>query len=193
MLPDIFETARLRLRPFRLQDVDDVLVYATDPEWARYLPVPQPYTRADAEQFIAGQVLLDREVHPAWAIAHAGGVIGGINLRFHFDHHVGEMGYSIARSYWGQGLATEAARAIMEAAFATYAPLNRIRAMADARNIASLRVMEKLGMVREGVLRQNRLVRGEFIDEVWCGVLRTEWEARMPVKRIGREHASEHL
>ena len=66
----------------------------------------------------------------------------------------------------------------MAAAFAAYASLNRLRAMADARNLGSLRVMEKLGMVREGVLRQNRLVRGEFIDEVWCGVLRTEWEAQ---------------
>ena len=91
-------------------------------------------------------------------------------------------------------MATEAARAVMEAVFTAYTSLNRLRAMADARNIASLRVMEKLGMVREGVLRQNRLVRGEFIDEVWCGVLRTEWEARMmPVQRIGREHVSEHL
>ena len=176
MLPDIIETARLQLRPFRMRDVDDVLVYAADPEWARYQPVPQPYTQADAETFIAGQVLLDREVHPAWAIVHAGAVIGGINLRFHFDHRVGEMGYSIARSYWGRGLATEAARAVVAAAFAVYASLHRIRAMADARNIGSLRVMEKLGMVREGVLRQNRLMRGELIDEVWCGVLRPEWE-----------------
>lgn len=88
------------------------------------------------------------------------------------------MGYSIARSYWGRGLATEAARAVMEAAFAAYASLHRIRAMAKARNISSLRVMEKLGMIREGVLRQNRLVRGECIDEVWCGVLRPEWEAQ---------------
>src|SRR5262245_26501915 len=178
MLPDILETVRLRLRPFRLRDVDDVLVYATDPEWARYLPVPQPYTQADAEQFIASQVLLDREVHPTWAITHAGAVIGGINLRLHFDHYVGEMGYSIARSSWGQGLATEVARAVMAAAFVAYPSLHRIRAMADARNIGSLRVMEKLGMVREGVLRQNRPVRGEFIDEVWCGILRTEWEAQ---------------
>jgi RimJ/RimL family protein N-acetyltransferase len=139
--------------------------------------VPQPYTPADAEKFIAGQVLLDREVHPAWAIEHARAVIGGINLRFHFDHHVGEMGYSIARSYWRRGLATEAARAVMEAAFTAYASLNRLRAMADARNLGSLRVMEKLGMVREGILRQNRRVRGEYIDEVWCGVLRPEWEA----------------
>jgi ribosomal-protein-alanine N-acetyltransferase len=177
MLPDIIDTARLRLRPFRLRDVDDVLVYAADPEWARYLPVPQQYTPADAEKFIAGQVLRDREVHPAWAVEHAGAVIGGINLRFPVDHYVAEMGYGIARNYWGRGLATEAARAVMAAAFAAYPSLHRIRAMVDARNLGSLRVMEKLGMVREGVLRQNRLVRGEFIDEVWCGTLRTEWEA----------------
>jgi len=178
MLPDVLNTEHLRLRPFRLQDVDDVLAYATDPAWARYLPVPQPYTRVDAETFLAGQLLRDRAVHPAWAVVHAGAVIGGINIRFDFAHRVGELGYSLARTYWGRGLATEAARAAMDAAFAAYADLNRMRAMADARNVASLRVMEKLGMVREGVLRQNRLVRGEFINEAWCGVVRTEWEAR---------------
>lgn len=182
MLPDMIETPRLCLRPFRLRDVDDVLAYATDPEWARFLSVPQPYTRTDAEKFIASQVLLDREVDPAWAIEHAGAVIGGIGLRLHRDHHVGEMGYSLARSHWRRGLATEAARAVMDTAFATDATLNRIRAMADARNSASLRVMEKLGMVREGVLRQNRLARGGFIDEVWCGVLRAEWEAQRQVR-----------
>jgi RimJ/RimL family protein N-acetyltransferase len=177
MWPNIIETARLRLRPFRLRDVDEVLGYATDPEWARYLPVPQPYTPVEAEKFIAAQVLRDRAVHPAWAIEHARAVMGGMNLRFHFDHHVGEMGYSIARSDWGRGLATAAARAVMAAAFTAYASLTRIRAMADARNLGSLRVMEKLGMVREGGLRQNRLVRGEYIDAVWCGVLRPDWDA----------------
>lgn len=184
MLPDIIETVRLQLRPHCLADVQDVFAYAKDPEWGRYLPVPQPYTQADAEKFIASQVLLDREVHPAWAITHAGVAIGGINLRFHHDYHIGEMGYSIARSYWGQGLTTEAARAVMETAFATHACLNRIRAMADARNIGSLRVMEKLGMFREGLLRQNRVSRGELVDEVWCGVLRTEWEALWPQRSI---------
>ena len=83
-------------------------------------------------------------------------MIGGINIRFDVANRVGELGYSIARPYWGRGLATEAARAAMDAAFSAYADLNRMRAMADARNVPSLRVMEKLGMVREGVLRQNR-------------------------------------
>jgi ribosomal-protein-alanine N-acetyltransferase len=178
MLPSIIETARLRLRPFGLQDVAAVLSYATDPEWARYLPVPQPYTKENAEQFIAGQVLLDRERHRAWAIEHAGAVKGGINIRFDFDNRVGEMGYSMARSHWGQGLTTEAAQAVLDAAFVAYVDLKRIRAMADARNTGSLRVMEKIGMIREGTLRQNRVVRGESIDEVWCGILRSEWEVR---------------
>ena len=182
MLSDIIETKQLRLRPFRLHDVTSVLGYASDPEWARYLPVPQPYTTADAERFIAGQLLLDRERHPTWAIEHNEIVIGGINIRFDFDNRVGELGYSIARSYWGRGLTTEAAQAVMDAAFVAYANLNRIRAMADARNIGSLRVMEKIGMIREGILRQNRMVRGECIDEVWCGVLRTEWDALRNVR-----------
>lgn len=82
MLPTIIETARLRLRPFSLQDVEAVLSYAADPEWARYLPVPQPYTKENAEQFIAGQILLDPERHLSWAIEHAGAVRGGINIQY---------------------------------------------------------------------------------------------------------------
>jgi ribosomal-protein-alanine N-acetyltransferase len=176
IMPDLIVTSRLRLRPHGWRDVDDVFAFASDSEWAHYLPVPQPYTKTDAEKFIARQLLLNREVNPSWAIEHAETVIGGINIRFDFDKRLGEIGYSIARKYWGKGLTTEAARAVMAAAFSTYADLNRIQARADARNTGSLRVMEKLGMTREGVLRQIRFVHGEFFDEVWCGILRSEWE-----------------
>jgi ribosomal-protein-alanine N-acetyltransferase len=178
MLPENIDTERLTLRPYTLRDVDAVLAMASDSEWARYLPVPQPYTMVDAEQFIAQQLLLDRATHQAWAIEQNDDLIGGINIRFDFDNHVGELGYSLARPRWGQGLMTEAAGAVITAAFLAYRKLNRIRAMADARNAGSLRVMAKLGLVQEGVLRQNRFVRGEFIDEVWCGLLRSEWEVQ---------------
>jgi RimJ/RimL family protein N-acetyltransferase len=127
---------------------------------------------------VASQVLLDRERHPTWAIEYAGVARGGINIRFDFANQVGEMGYSLARSYWGQGLTTEAAQAVLDAAFVANSDLRRVRAMADARNSGSLRVMEKIGMIRAGTLRQNRITRGESIDEVWCGILRSEWEAR---------------
>ena len=178
MLPEIIKTERLTLRPYRLQDVDDVFSYASDPQWARFLPVPQPYKKKDAEKFIAGQILLDQETHQCWAIEQDDAVVGGINIRFDFEHQVGELGYSVAQTHWGKGLAAEAARAVIDAAFSKYPNLNRVRAMADSRNVGSLRVMEKLGMVREGVLRQNRITRGEFIDEVWCGILRSEWETQ---------------
>jgi RimJ/RimL family protein N-acetyltransferase len=91
-LPDVITTTRLVLRPWRFEDVDDVLAYATDEEWARYLPVPQPYDRADAVEFLARQIILDHSIHPTCAIVHGEEVIGGINIRFDLTHRLGEMG-----------------------------------------------------------------------------------------------------
>jgi RimJ/RimL family protein N-acetyltransferase len=177
MLPEIIETKRLRLRPHAFHDVDDVLAFAADPEWSRYLPVPHPYTRSNAEQFIASQLLLDKEKHQAWAIELNGTVIGGINISFKFEHRLGELGYSIARLHWGVGFATEAVRVVIDASFSTHPDLNRIQAYADARNTASMRVMEKLGMTYEGTARQGQWEKDEFVDMAWCAVLRAEWEA----------------
>lgn len=150
--------------------------YADDKEWSRYLPVPHPYLDADARKFIAAQVLQNQQDHPSWAIEHGGRVLGGINLRLMENFQIGEIGYSIARAFWGRGLTTEAAGAVVRAAFDACPQLVRVRAMADARNVASTRVLEKIGMKREGVLRSNRFVRGERVDEVWFGVLRAERE-----------------
>jgi ribosomal-protein-alanine N-acetyltransferase len=177
MLPKVIETERLRLRPITLEDVEDVLAFATNPEWARYLPVPQPYSRKDAEEFVARQILTDREQNPSWVLVFNGVAIGGINLRLDSDNNACEVGYSVAREHWGKGLATEAARAVIDAAFQSLSDLNKVRAMADLRNVASQRVMEKIGMTREGILRQNRCFRGEYVDEVWYGLLRSEWES----------------
>lgn len=177
-LPETIETERLRLRPFELSDVDDVLVYAQDPEWSRYLrALPRPYLRKDAEQFVAKQFLLDRVTKPAWAVVREGAVIGGINLRLTFESRSAELGYSIAREHWNNGFCTEAARAVIHAAFSTHEDLIRVYARADDANAASQRVMEKVGMTREGVLRLSRIERGEAFDEAWFSVLRTEWEA----------------
>jgi len=178
-LPAVIETERLQLRPWGLGDVEDVLSYANDREWSQYLHViPFPYERPHAEQFIARQILLDPVTHPSWAVTLEGSAIGGVNVRFTFEHAVAEIGYSIARRHWSKGFCTEAAGAVRDAAFSVHEELNRVRAFADARNVASQRVMEKLGMTREGVLRQNRVERGEVMDEAWYGILRPEWGAR---------------
>ncbi|MDX1649072.1 MAG: GNAT family N-acetyltransferase [Myxococcota bacterium] len=175
-LPATIRTRRLRLRPWSREDADDVLVYAADETWSRFLPVPRPYTEADARRFVDRQMALDPRRHPCWAIEHGSRAVGGVDLRLLEEGRIGEMGYALARPLWGRGLATEAARAVVGAAFEALPDLVRVRANADARNAASLRVLEKLGMRREGVLRANRFVRGEPVDEVWLGVLRDEWE-----------------
>lgn len=184
MLPEVIETDRLRLRPYSLDDVEDVLSYASDPEWARYLgPVPQPYTRADAEEYLAGRLPQDRTKRASWAIESAGSAVGGVDIGFDIRNRVGTIGYSIARRLWRQGLVTEAAGAVIDASFTACPDLNRIQATTDERNVGSLRIMEKLGMVREGFLRQHQYVRGEFRNTVWCGLLRCEWETRKNRKR----------
>lgn len=176
--PESLSTKRLLLRPYRSHDVGHILAYATDESWSRFLPVPVPYTRNDAEQFVQSMMTLDPTVHRAWAIVRQETVVGGINVRFFENGIVGEMGWSLAPWFWGQGFATEAAQAVLDTVFTTHAALVRVRAMADVRNVASQRVMEKIGLRYEGTLRQNRLTRGEMIDEMWFGVLRGEWMAR---------------
>ena len=176
MLPETITTARLELRPLRFEDVDDALAYANDEEWSRHLlGVPYPYQRSDAIAFLARQALADRAVHPAWALVHDGRMIGGINIRFYHGHAVADMGWSVARRLWGRGLATEAARVVVDQAFGAISGLMRVGAVADSRNLASVRVMEKIGMRKEGMRRKCRLSRGELIDEVSYALLREEW------------------
>lgn len=176
MIPTLIDTDRLRLRPWENSDVDDILAYAQDEEWSRYLRLlPRPYTRRDAREFVARQGEFDRLTRPSWAIVLDGRVIGGVNLRLDLANRLGEIGYSVARSHWNHGYCTEAVRAVIAEAFASHPDLNRIRAFADVRNTASQRVMVKVGMQKEGMLRQNRIERGEPIDEAWFGILRSEW------------------
>lgn len=173
------KTDRLNLRPYQFSDLDDLLEFATDENWARFLPVPQPYTHENAEKFIASRILLNPEEHLSWAIEFNHKMIGGLNLRHFNEHHTAEIGYSLSPQFWGRGIMTEAAKCIIHQAFSHDEKLVRIKAMADERNSASTRVMEKLGMQKEGVLRANRIHRGQSINEVWYGILRSEWASGM--------------
>ena len=179
MLPEIIDGDTFRLRPFRATDVEAVFAYANDEEYLRYLPIALPYVRSSAEDFLTKQLLMDREIHATWAIEIDGACCGGVNIRFFEDHRVSEMGYAIARRLWGQGIVSTASRIVVAAAFETYPQLARVSARADARNRGSIRVMEKLGMKREGLLRSARISRGELLDEVIYGMLRSEWEGAL--------------
>ena len=169
------KTERLLIRPFSPGDVHDVFEYAQDPEWGRFLPLPQPYTNKDAEVFVAGQVAEVRADRVAFAIEFDGRVVGGINLTIDTAKGTAEMGYSIARDLWGQGLIPEAAREVVRWGFETR-NLEKISAFADSRNKQSFKVMEKIGMTREGLSTKQAFIRGEGIDNVFYGLLREDWE-----------------
>ena len=77
------------------------------------MPVPQPYTRADAEEFLARQLSQDSNQRVSWAIEYTGSAVGGINVGLDMENRVGTIGYSIARRLWGRGLTTEAAGAVI--------------------------------------------------------------------------------
>ena len=172
-------TPRLVLRPFGPGDVDDVFEYAKDPEWAEYLPeVPQPYSRRDAEEFIADRMVASPDKQVSWAIVLDGTGIGGIILAVDAQHETGEIDYALAKTHWGRGFAPEAAGAVLCWGFQKRR-LSRISSLADVRNRRSWRVMEKLGMRREGVARSHRKdPRPGYprIDVVSYGLLREEWE-----------------
>ena len=175
--PVELQTQRLLLRPFRLSDAEDVFEYATSPGWATYLAnaTPQPYTHRDAQEFVARSVLSSWDVRPTFAVELESRAIGAVILVIEPEHKRAEIGYSISSEQWGKGLVPEATRAIMKWAFPTYG-LNKVCARCDVRNERSWRVMEKLGMVREGLLRSHETWRGEPRDILCYGVLRQEWK-----------------
>ena len=173
-LPESIQTPRLLLRRYKLTDANDVFAYAQDPEWARFLPdVPQPYERRHAEEFVASHLLKDWRAEPTWALEHEGRVVGGVGLRAELRHARAELGYALARWLWGRGLMTEAVSAVIDAAFRRL-PIRKISATATAENFRSTRLMEKVGMQREALLRQHRIQHGQTFDEVHYGLLREE-------------------
>ncbi len=179
MEPITLTTDRLLLRPFQLTDVDDVYAYARDSEWARYLPVPSPYEYRHAVEFVARSVLAAWDANPVFAICMSGRCVGGINIRVDTSIGTAEIGYSIARAHWGKGLVVEAAAAVMDWAFDEFG-LAKITALADLANTRSSRVMEKLGMRRDGLLRSERPSDADpevRQDMVIYSVLRDEWRA----------------
>lgn len=172
-MPVILRTQRLTLRPHRFSDIEAVLERTSDPAFARFVPLPQPYTRDHAEQFIATAILRPWDFHPTFAVEYEGAAIGDVNLRVDQATRTASIGYGIDSRYWNSGFTTEAAGAVIDWAFRELG-LVRIEATADSENLGSWRVMEKLGMQREGLLRRHRVLRGEHRDTVIYAILAEE-------------------
>ncbi|HEX6992059.1 MAG TPA: GNAT family N-acetyltransferase [Gemmatimonadales bacterium] len=172
------DTARFLLRPFTLADADDVTRIVSDRELAATtLNIPHPYEAGMAAAWIATHADgLHRQSPVVFAVTRRDGdeLVGAIGLSLEPAHHRAELGYWVARAAWGQGVCTEAARAVLQYGFGVLG-LERIFAHHFAGNPASGRVMQKLGMRHEGTLRGHIVKWGRREDVECYGILREEF------------------
>ncbi|MEU5431798.1 GNAT family protein [Streptomyces sp. NPDC020719] len=172
-------TARLRLRAFEDADANDLFALHSDAYVLRCWDAPPWSDRVRAEAFVAACRQMAQEGTGARLAVDRvsdGAFIGWCGLnRWNPDYRSASLGYCFGDAAWGHGYATEAARALLRWAFDTL-DLNRVQAETDTRNVASARVLEKLGFVREGTLRQDCVVNGDVSDSWVYGLLRREWQ-----------------
>ena len=172
------DTARLRLRPFGDADADGLFALHSNAHVLRYWDSPPWRERGRAQRFIAAcRQQAEEGTGARLAVDRAGDgtFIGWCSLnRWNPDYRSASLGYCFDDAAWGHGYATEAARVLLRWAFGAL-DLNRVQAETDTRNVASARVLEKLGFVREGTLREDCVVNGEVSDSWVYGLIRREW------------------
>lgn len=169
-------TKRLVLRSFQKSDGEGLYAYLSDPEVVKFEPY-EPYTREMAEQEAARRA----EDPNFWAVCLPDGALLG-NVYFaagEFD--TWELGYVFNRKYWGRGYAAEAALALLDLGFTEWG-MHRATAMCNPENERSWRLLERIGMRREGCFQKNIFFfRNEQGEPLWqdtyvYGLLREEWE-----------------
>lgn len=177
-------TERLVLREVRDADVDAVLGYCSDDEVTRYLPfgsLDREGVQARMERWRADLARdpaddPDRDWALTLVVDHDATVVGDVMLRLKAGEvmTLAEVGYVFSPAAGGRGLATEAARAIVDLAF-EHLGCHRVFAQLDPRNTASARLCERIGMRHEALLRQDWWSKGEWTDTAVWGLLRSEW------------------
>ena len=175
-------TERLLLREFVEDDWPAVLAYQSDPRYLRFYHwthrTPED-VRAFVQRFVDSQREQPRrKFQLAITVPAEGRLIGNCGIRMQTAGAAeAEIGYELAPERWGRGYATEAARAMLRFGF-TELGLHRVHAHCIAENLASARVLEKIGMRREGQLRENKWMQGRWWDTLVYGMLDYEWRNR---------------
>jgi len=166
-------TERLTLRPLALTDGAALHPHFSDPETMRYWSDIPSDGMAETGRRLALRLERDHSTTLDMAIDLNGSLIGSVSL-FKYKDGVMELGYFLGRPHWGQGLASEACRAMLNFGFETW-HLHRVEAFLHPKNKASARLLKRLRFQREGLLRQNFLRAGDYEDTLIMGLLRPEW------------------
>ncbi len=177
-------TARLLLRPLRETDAHAVYAIRSDPEVMRYHS-SGPWTSLEPARALIARdtaaMACGEHLRLGLTLNEDGPdatLIGSCCL-FHLDraNRRAEIGYELHRSVWGLGYMQEALQALLQFAFSSMT-LNRIEADIHPDNLASARTLERLGFLREGLLRERWIVEGEVSDTAMYGLLQRDWLAR---------------
>lgn len=175
------EGERVRLRPVRDSDLDDLVEAADDPEIARWTDLPHPYSREHGAQFIAlasEEARMDKSFHLAIATIDEDRLVGMAALSdVDLESHNAEIGIWVGREVWGEGIAFEAFDLMLEIAFDKLG-LTKLYGVVLEGNKASIQLFERYGFHEEGRLRWHTHRDDEWMDKIFFGFLREEWERR---------------
>ena len=177
------DSPRLVLRRLAMTDTDAFTAYRADPLVARYQDW-EHVSRSEAATFIRRQRrqvpgVPNRWTQIALALRESDTLIGDCGVFVHPDAQQATVGITLARAFQGQGYATEALTALFDQLFRD-ASLHRIAAEVDPRNRPSWRLLERLGMRREGHRRQSTWFKGQWADDYLYALLQEEWQAQRP-------------
>jgi len=167
------ESSRLILRPFSMEDVQDVFLYASDDIVTKYLTW-SPHEDISQTEKVVKEFYMNKPGIFAIELKSVHKCIGCIELRICPEHDKASFGYVLNRNYWNKGYMTEALKLIIDFAFSKLG-LNRIESTHYVGNEGSGRVMQKCGMIYEGKGLQEVKIKGTYYDVVHYGILREDW------------------
>ena len=179
--PMAITTRRLTLRPARMRDAQDMYEYSKDPEVARHV-LWEAHRSIRETRAVLRRMIRDYRYAPPFTyvivLRDEDRVIGTIGLMaVNRENRSAEIGYSLSRTYWNQGLMTEALRGMLGYCF-NELKFNRIEAQHEVENPASGAVMRHAGMRHEGTLRKRLFNKGHFRDMELYAILKEEFHAR---------------
>ncbi|WP_138497572.1 GNAT family N-acetyltransferase [Nostoc sp. PA-18-2419] len=174
------ETSHLLIREFVEADLQAIFAYQSDPLYLLYsnwMHRTQKDTCEFVQMFINQQKELPRtKFQLAVILKQENQLIGNCGIRVNdLELREANIGYELNPEYWGQGYATEAAEAILKFGFEEL-QMHRIWSWCVAENIASFKVLEKIGMRREGHLQEKELIKGKWYDNFLYAILDREWK-----------------